>query len=156
MIPHASPLFKIADRIADAVNPLLALGLILFLVAATRKKEIDSRSWLAAALGIALAFGLHAVDNRLHLWPKIGADYSTHSAICAALLIPLAFLRPRWWPLCAGVLALYAALMMMLGFHTLLDIVSTLLIVASLILLAHFLLLCKPVARNAENEIIPA
>jgi hypothetical protein len=58
MIPPASPLFKIADHVADAINPLLALCLILLLVAATRKKQIDGRAWLAALLGIALVYFL--------------------------------------------------------------------------------------------------
>lgn len=139
MIPESSPFFYYADRIADAVNPILILCLVLFLIAATRRKEVDWRTWVSVLLGIVIVYALHRADHKLHLWEQLGGDYSTHSAMAAALIIPLAFIRRKLWPILAGVLICYIGLMIVLGFHTVLDIALTLLVIVPLVLLVHFI-----------------
>lgn len=155
VIEKSSPLFKLFDLVADAINPLLALGVLALLIIGMRKRQLSARAWLAFFLGIAVVYVVKTIDGKLDLWESFGGDYSTHSALCVALLIPLGFLRPRLTPLWAGVLVFYAALMMVLGFHTLLDIGSTLLVVAPLIFLIHFLLLrnAAPAVAEAPQEV---
>jgi hypothetical protein len=143
MIPHSSPLFALGDHVADAVNPVLALCLIIFLIVSTRKKETDGGAWIAAIIGIVVVYLLHRFDGQAHLWKKIGADYSTHSAVAAALIIPMICLRRRLWPLLIAAFLAYAALMIVLGFHTWLDIVSTLCILVPILILVQTSLACK-------------
>jgi hypothetical protein len=143
MIPHSSPLFAIGDHIADAVNPVLAICLVVSLIISTRRKTSDGGAWVAAILGVVVVYMLHRFDGQAHLWKKIGADYSTHSAIAAALLVPMICLRRRLWPLHVGALLAYAALMIVLGFHTWLDIASTLCVIVPILVLLQSSLACK-------------
>lgn len=150
MIERSSPLFAIGDLIADAVNPILALCLIGYLFVQTRRRQISLNFWVAAFLGVALVYVLRTVDRRADLWEQIGGDYSTHSAVAMAMIIPLIFLQRRLWPILVGVLVCYAALMIVLGFHTLLDIATTLLVVAPLVALIHLALLRGGTREPAE------
>ncbi len=137
LIEAGSTLFRVLDKFADATNILLAIWLLTVLVLGTRHKTLIGKAWLAALLPIALVYLVKALDSKLHLWKSIGADYSTHSALAAALVIALCFLdRPRR-AIAIAVFVVYEILILLLGFHTLLDIGSTLLVVAPLIWFIH-------------------
>jgi hypothetical protein len=152
MISETSPLFLFGHRIADAVNPTLALCLLGFLIVSTRRREVGWRIWLAAVLGIALVYLLRALDRRADLWDKIGADFSTHSAVAAAAIVPMIVVRRRLWPLLLGIFLCYAVLMVVLGFHSLLDIASTLLVVVPLLVLLYLALTGRSFRANTESE----
>ncbi|RMH88676.1 hypothetical protein EBB59_11385 [Lysobacter pythonis] len=118
------------DAIADSVNWLLLAAFLAGLaVDLGRRRWRNAGSGLVALAGVVvIVYGLAFLDQRLGLWPRIGADYSTHSAAAAALVILLMarFPRPRWfWP---GIGLAYALLMLWQRYHTVLDIVSTALV----------------------------
>ena len=140
MIEKGTAPFKILDFLADSIIPLLAIILLVLLVRATLQKEIDWRRWAGLALGIATVYILKTIDKRLGIWPGFGSDYSTHTALFTAVVVPLIYLRSKWMPALVGVFVAYAALMIMLGFHTIVDIVSTLVAVLPLVFLANYLL----------------
>lgn len=135
-----STLFRVLDKIADATNIALALWLLAILVVGTKNKAFSGKAWLAALLPIALVYVVKALDSKLHLWKSISADYSTHSALAVALVMAICFLdRPRR-ALAIAVFVAYEILIWLLGFHTLFDIGSTLLVIAPLIWLIHAVL----------------
>lgn len=137
LIEAGSTLSRVLDKIADGTNIFLAVWLLTVLVLGTKNKTLHAKAWLAALLPIALVYVIKTLDHKLHLWKSIGADYSTHSALAAALVIALCFLdRPRR-AIAIAVFVVYEILIFLLGFHTLLDIGSTLLVVVPLILLIH-------------------
>jgi hypothetical protein len=153
MISETSPLFLLGHRVADAVNPTLALCLLIFLLVSTRRREVSWRIWLAAILGIALVYLLRAVDKRVDLWDKIGCDYSSHTAVAAAVIVSMIFVRRRLWPILAGVLLCYAVLMIVMGFHSFLDIATTLIVIVPLVTLIHIGIAPKSVSEKSTQDV---
>jgi hypothetical protein len=136
-------LLQLLDAIADSINPGLALLALLFpwihreAFAAWRSR---GAFWLGTALGLVVVYGIQFADNRLRLWPYFGLDYSTHTAFAVAMVTSIGTVSRRWlWPLTA-ILAAYAGLMMYLGYHSLVDILTAALAVAPPTALIHRLL----------------
>ena len=75
------------------------------------------------------AFGLMVLDNTLSLWLKLSLDYSTHSAVALALILFLCISTPKFSIYFITSLLLYFWLMIIMQYHTVLDIVSTVLII---------------------------
>lgn len=137
LFQQGSTLFRVLDTIADATNIVLALWLLAVLAWGTKNKALAGRAWLATLLPIALVYVLKTLDSKLHLWKSFGSDYSTHSALAAAIVVALCFLdRPRR-VLAVAVFVAYEFLIWLLGFHTVLDIGSTLLVIVPLAWLVH-------------------
>lgn len=76
---------------------------------------------------IAIAYIWMGIDYLFALWPSIGLDYSTHTAVLLVLLAYLGWLYSlrRGYFGAALLLISYAGLMIYLGFHSLLDILTT-------------------------------
>lgn len=136
------PSYATLDAIADAYTPLLALACLVLLL-----RPLHALQWQALGLrmtslaaGASIAYGLMFMDNRLAIWPALGLDYSTHTAVALVLAM---FLSRHWpkarWPgwlsLCA-----YGLLMLYQRYHTVADIVSTAAAVGVLYLRADLLL----------------
>ncbi len=128
-------LFRIFDGIADATNILLFVWLLVVLIMGTRSRAIGAPAWLASVLSIAVVYIVKAIDGKLDLWERLGADYSTHSALAAALVVSLCFLAPSRRAVALGVFAAYELLIFLLGFHSMLDIVTTLIVVVPVMVL---------------------
>ena len=148
-IAPASTLFRVLDGIADATNYLLLVWLLVVLVLGARRRTLCGRAWLAVALSIAIVYILKAFDGKFDLWERVGWNYSTHSALAAAVVISLWFLDAPRRAIALAVFVAYEVLMVLLGFHSILDIVSTLVVVAPLIWLCHFLRERKPISSPA-------
>lgn len=121
--------YETLDKIADAYTPLL---LIVFLIGTGLNLKQYWPNYLIAAgfifrflLLIAFSYGLMFLDNSVGIWPAIGLDYSTHTAVALALVICLVEIFPRFRWLSIGSLLLYIGLMLYQQYHSLLDIVST-------------------------------
>jgi hypothetical protein len=76
-------------------------------------------------------------------------NFSTHAAMTIALCLPLALLWKRLWWLFLLIFMAYDALMMVLAFHSLADIITTTIVIFPLCLLCHF------VARRRKKAIAP-
>jgi hypothetical protein len=152
MIEHSSHLYKLLHTLSQLINPALVLWVLIALYASTRNERANWRSWLALFLGIVVVYLGQMVDHKLGLWKQFGSDYSTHSALAAASLIPLAFIRRQLIPILALVMTGYAVFMILMGFHTLLDIITTLAVVIPLIVLVHFVILRRSgLCQTAES-----
>lgn len=134
LIKSGSIAFKLLDGLADATNYLLLVWLLGVLIVGTKRQTLKAKSWLAVALSIACVYGVKALDHKLHLWERLSLNYSTHSALAAATVLSLCFLsRSRRAPAIAIFVA-YEVLQMVLGFHSVLDILTTLIAVVPLVL----------------------
>ena len=121
------------DTIADSVNPgsyalrSSARGLT------ERRFAIKVPAWYFWARTLASVVVVYAVmytDNRLGLWPRLGLDYSTHTAFAVAIITSLAVVSFRWLFFLIPCLIGYAGLMLYLGYHTMVDILTTALVIA--------------------------
>jgi hypothetical protein len=116
-------------QFTDAINPSLAvLSLVAPWIARTRCAAVFGRRfllWLPVILSVIVVYSVKYADDSLVLWPRIGLDYSTHTAFAIAIIVPLAILG-RVWAVGLGMVFLnYAVLMMYFNYHTLTDIVTT-------------------------------
>ncbi len=131
--------YEMLDAVADTYTPLLFLGYLAFAVIYWRRG--DRLAALKGLAGVLVAYILMFIDNALHLWPKIGLDYSTHSAVALALIAFLVHKRPWDNPVALGLwlsLVLYYALEVYQRYHSVMDIVTTTLVVGPLIILVYW------------------
>jgi hypothetical protein len=126
------------DVIADAFNPILLI-VTLFVPLLARSSYRGGRGcfYFATAISLAAMYFLSWVDHRLQLWRAVGWDYSTHTGLAIVLVVSLLF-----WKRSVGLVTVvafvgYAVLMLYQKYHTVVDIVSTLLVVASFSVATH-------------------
>lgn len=120
--------------VADAYIPALLLACLAIIADAARLGE-----WRRVVLrltsvlsGAGIAFGVGWLDSRYGFWPRLGMDYSTHTAVALVLglFLLLNLRRGRWLGL--GSLPAYGLLMGYLGYHSVADMLSTAVVVAVL------------------------
>ncbi len=70
-------------------------------------------------MSLVIVYVILFADNRFDLWPRLGLDYSTHTAFAVAIITSLTVVSRRWLLLLIPILVGYAALMMYLGYHSL-------------------------------------
>jgi hypothetical protein len=141
--------YELLDRIADAYVPALGLVWLIACLVDFRRKgwRAGGARLLLGLLGLALVYGVAWLDARGALWARFGLDYSTHTAVAAAMIAAAATAASRLrWPLGLS-FAAYGVLMLYQRYHTLGDIVSTLTILA-VPLCGLALLLHAPIARG--------
>ena len=140
--------YRVLDFVADAYDPLLTLlALIAPPFAKPRKAPDLLRFYAAAAFGIGFVYLVMAADNSFGLWRSFGLDYSTHSAFAAALVVSLAIHFRKWLLPLAGSLALYLALIVLMGYHGILDVLSAALVVSVATLLVHLAFRASALSR---------
>lgn len=125
------PSFETLDAIADAYTPLLGvLSIAVIAVGGFRKQwRLTGRRLLVFAVALVLTYGLMILDARYQLWPALGLDYSTHTALALTLAIFLAMSTPRLKSVWYGSLVCYVLLMLYQGYHSLADILATAVVV---------------------------
>lgn len=124
---------RIVHGLADAIAPLLAL--LALLNPAIRPPLGDRpvvRRYLAATvLGVAGIYLVALVDFALGLWSRAGLDYSTHTAFATTIAISIWRSRPGWvWAL-GAVLLVNAVLILVLGFHSAGDVITSTIVAAA-------------------------
>lgn len=115
----------ITELLADAIDPLLAL-LALVAPALRQRGWRRARSYyLAGSLGMAVVYGIWALDAVLDLWARWGMDYSTHTAFAVSAAISLGFWMERWRQGLVAVVVGYAFLLRHLGYHDFPDMATS-------------------------------
>jgi hypothetical protein len=131
--------YEFLDRIADTINPVLALTTLAVPWVLPLRRRTHPMAFLAgAALAIAAVYGLQALDQATGLWPTLTLNYSTHTAFAAALVTSLGFLERRLLWLFVPVFLGYVALMLYQRYHSLSEIVTTTIVIVPCSLLAHW------------------
>lgn len=125
--------------IADLFDPLLALcALLAPLFRRPRLLRPAIVYYACAATAVAMVYVLRAVDARYQIWASGGLDFSTHTAFATSLAVSLIALDRRWLGPALTILALDFALMVVLRYHSVLDIVSSASLAAAVAALLHF------------------
>jgi hypothetical protein len=79
--------------------------------------------------GLLLAYGLMFIDARYQIWPTLGLDYSTHTAVALVMIIFLCIAVRKYALVWAGSLMCYFLLMLYQEYHSIADIITTGLVV---------------------------
>lgn len=146
------------DAVADAVFPILALiGLFVIFRALWRKQFYHfAFGFCGAAYGMALAYGLRAIDQATLVALSLGFDYSTHTAVVLVTTILLTLMTRRYSGIWLLIWLAYSALMVFQQYHPPADILITAAIIAPLylppLLLAHHPLPRLPARRPADGS----
>lgn len=127
-------MYQLGAIVADIYTPLLIISCMLLL----RQEYQGSHNFRCTLLSLYScvgAYGLMLVDMAWDIWPRFGADYSTHTAIALALVFIIVRLLPVWQKgrraskaLLTGALAsllAYMLLMKWMDYHTFLDMFTT-------------------------------
>lgn len=126
MSPGSSA-FRALDLVADSFDVLLTFLALAapWLRGAWRGWPAAGRYFVAGLAGLGVVYGVQALDSEWGLWATRGLDYSTHTAYAVSLAASVASWHRRWsWSLGAAVLA-YGVLLIALGFHGPLDILTS-------------------------------
>lgn len=122
------------DVIADAYCPLLgifSLGLVLYPLRAKAWKDAFRRLLLLVSF-LVFVYGWMFLDKALGIWPHFGLDYSTHTGLALALASFLALTARRLTGVWGASFVVYLLLMLYQRYHTLSDILTTLLVLLPL------------------------
>lgn len=126
---------QLLDAIADAINPsLLVLALIVPWI---QRRRLPWAFWGRTFLSLVVVYVIQFADHQFMLWPRLGLDYSTHTAFAVAVIVSLGVFDKRWFFILLPVLVAYAALMMYLGYHSLADILTAALVIGPATWLIH-------------------
>lgn len=126
------------DVIADSVNPLLAVATIVLPFLMPSNYRGGRVAFYATTLcSMAAMYALGWLDQTWGLWKTFELDFSTHSGFAAVLVLSMLL-----WDKAAGVIGgavfiAYAVLMLYQQYHSVADILSTLLFVATLTFNLH-------------------
>jgi hypothetical protein len=127
------------DKLADSVNPLLAIAAIVATIFEWRRSRHAAMTFAATALlGLAGVYAVQAIDAHFGIWRRWGGDYSTHAAFATCIVLAMALRFPRRRALLAAVLLAYFALMLFMRYHTAADIVSAAAVACAVTLPWHF------------------
>lgn len=123
------------DFIADSYIPILALASLAFGI--KQYKEALRRNLLCLPSSVGIAYGFMYIDALLQLWPSVGLDYSTHTAVALLFVVNLSFVSQRVLQTAVGSLIAYCGLMVYQRYHTVLDIISTIAVLLPLFYLIY-------------------
>ena len=135
------PSYETLDIIADSYIPgllLLAIYLLLKPLFKDRNYRVFFRRVLQLLSWVVITYGLRFLDNYYQLFPSVDLDYSTHTAAASLLCLFIVINLPKNPLATKLILAIglslfsYFGLMLYQQYHTLADIVSTLILVLSL------------------------
>lgn len=120
--------------LADAYMPAIALLLAycLYLTYKESKRFFKGQLFLLTIL-LFVVYGFMFLDNIYKVWPKMGLDYSTHSALFFALSLCVYTIKSTFKYILGALLFSYFWMLIYLEYHTFLDILSTI----SVILLCY-------------------
>ena len=115
------------DMIADAYIPALVIVSMVVLTASVftcgmKRKRIEIAALSSA---VCIVYSVMLLDNAFKIWPLLGLDYSTHTALALVFVLYLSTKNKTFllWSLCSFLL--YVLLMLYQQYHTVADIFST-------------------------------
>jgi hypothetical protein len=135
--------YQTLDNIADSYIPMLAI--IAFFASIFVPSGFHSRIKITIyRLGcvctlLSVAYGFMFLDNTYAIWPNLGLDYSTHTAVSSVLVLFLILLIPLLSVLWITSLVVYYILMIYQQYHTISDIISTDIVLFSVIAFIVFI-----------------
>jgi hypothetical protein len=115
------------DAIADSYIPLLALLSLITLISQARVVGAANtwRMLRNLLISIFIAYSIMFLDKQFMLWQNMNSDYSTHTAVALVFVAFLMAVNKSWLVMAPISMVLYCLLMLYQGYHTVLDILST-------------------------------
>jgi len=132
-------MFSLA-HIADIYNPLLLV--ISIALSIYWGIKFKSARGLMLVISAVVVYSLMFLDLNFKIWPSFGLDYSTHTATALAMCFFIGATLKKVWInilLLASLLA-YGELMVILNYHSWLDIFSTGIVVGLVLYFIYFFL----------------
>lgn len=121
--------YETLDKIADSCIPLLAvvflISVVIRLIVIPNDRKRTGKVFLYGLLLLIVSYALMFLDRSFKLWPAIGLDYSTHTAVSLSLVIPLCLLFKKYRALFIIIQIAYMALMLYQGYHSVTDVLVT-------------------------------
>ncbi len=119
--------YETLDFVADLYVPVLTvLSLNIAASAGIMRRWILLGLYAAVLLlGALIAYGLMYIDISFQIWPSVGLDYSTHTAVALVLVVFLVLSLKRYWLVWLATLVCYILLMLYQGYHGVADIATT-------------------------------
>ncbi|MEK6375263.1 MAG: hypothetical protein AABO58_21520 [Acidobacteriota bacterium] len=108
------------------MNPILALLAIVVTILEWRRSSWRAAAACAAAAALGL-LGIYAVgslDAEFSIWRDFDVSYSTHAAFATSVVVSLSFWRPRWRAVLITVLFAYLALIVIMAYHSVADVLT--------------------------------
>lgn len=118
--------YPLLDTLADSVNPVLALLAIVVSILEWRRSSwrTGAACAIAAALGLLGIYAVRSLDAERSIWRAIGGSYSTHAAFATSVVVSLSLWRPRWRVVLVALLVAYFALIVILAYHSVADVLT--------------------------------
>ena len=145
--------YETLDAIADSYNPILFLVYIAFSIIYFRAG--DRIASIKGFLGILICYVIMFLDNALEIWNSLGLDYSAHSSVAFALVFFHIHKRKLKSLMAIGfIMSLigYYLLELYQQYHTLLDIVSTVIVAGPIIFLIYQLVKASPKMEKEKRK----
>ena len=137
------------DVIADSYIPLLAIISLCRLAMETAKSGVKKAFFelMLMVAAVFIVYMLMFIDNQFHIWPMLGLDYSTHTALSLVFVVYLSSKNHTLllWSICSFLC--YALLMIYQQYHTAADIFST----GIVLLPICWLLFVRAAVLNKDN-----
>ena len=125
--------FETLDKIADSYTPFLAIVFLVGLVGRAFKypseKRFLGRVFIFFVGLLTVSYGIMFLDNAVQVWPSFNLDYSTHTAVSLTLVLSICALARQFWKIVISSFLLYVLLMLYQKYHTVGDIVSTMIVI---------------------------
>ena len=135
-------LYNALAFVADAVNPTLAVVALTQVALGFRRGQRRALLLMAlpAALGVLGIYAVKFLDEMLMIWQRYHGDYSTHTAFATTLVLSLVVWRPRWKAALVGTWLAYLGLILFMGYHTLRDVVTAVVVAVAVTVPWHWLM----------------
>ncbi len=145
--------YETLDAIADSYIPCLLMLFVANLIIAFYKSWSNYKSAVSRIYfligSLLFSYGLMFFDNAIHLWPALGLDYSTHTAVALSLVFALCASLPSQWKFFVISMLLYAALMLYQRYHSVGDIIST-----SAVITVFSFMLFKVLFKKRQGKVL--
>lgn len=83
---------------------------------------------------IVIVYTVMFADESLSIWPRIGLDYSTHTAIALVFVIHHCFSQAKYKMYSILLFILYLILMKGMGYHSVLDMLTTSIVITPILI----------------------
>ena len=125
-------LYEKLDIVADSYNPLLLMTAIVLLLYAfkSKGKMVGLYKVVLLIALIAIVYAMQFIDKQSGLWAAFGRDYSTHTAFSMAIVFFVLFDGRAIKSAIIFSFVCYLGLMLYQKYHTVTDIVTTVLVVS--------------------------
>lgn len=126
--------YELLDLIADSYIPILLIfllfGILISFFVDKPAKRLALMGLCQAIFLVVCCYIMMFIDNNIGIWPALGMDYSTHTALSLSLCLSLCIIF-KSARLAIGVSFLvYVALMIYQKYHTVADIFTTAVVVS--------------------------